>query len=90
MIPVMDQLIGMVEEKPFECVGSREEVNTAISMTIAAMEQEGKPLPRLFMHYRTTPLYTEYKEKENPYFTYYEEENLLPEQFAQLVRDNCI
>lgn len=90
MIPVMDQLIGMVEEKPFECVGSREEVNTAISMTIAAMEQEGKPLPRLFMHYKTTPLYTEYKEKENPYFTYYEEENLLPEQFAQLVRDNCI
>ena len=59
-------------------------------MTIAAMEQEGKPLPRLFMHYKTTPLYTEYKGKENPYFTYYEEENLLPEQFAQLVRDNCI
>ena len=31
MVPIMDQLIGMVEEKPFECVGSREEVNTAIS-----------------------------------------------------------
>ncbi|MCM1162202.1 MAG: hypothetical protein NC412_13400 [Roseburia sp.] len=90
MIPIMEQLIGMVEEKPFECVGSREEVNTAISMTIAAMEQEKKPLPRLLAHYKETPLYTEYKEKENPYFTYYEEENLLPEQFAKLIRDNCL
>lgn len=90
MIPIMDQLIGMVEEKPFECVGSREEVNTAISMTIAAMEQEKRPLSRLLAHYKETPLYKEYKEKENSYFTYYEEENLLPERFAQLVRDNCL
>ena len=90
MIPIMDQLIGMVEEKPFECVGSREEVNTAISMTIVAKEREGKPLSKLLNHYKETPFYAAYKEKENPYFTYYNEENLLPDQFAQLVKDNCL
>lgn len=90
MISVMDQLIGIVEEKPFECVGSREEVNTAISMTISQMEKEGKELPKLLAHYKETPFYREYKEKENPYLSYYEEENLLPEQFAQLVRANCV
>lgn len=90
MIPIMEQLIGMVEEKPFECVGSREEVNTAISMSIHTMEQEGKKLPMLFAHYKTTSFYEEYKEKENPYLSYYEKENLLPEEFVGLVKENCL
>lgn len=43
----LDQLTGVVEEKPFECVGSRDEVNTAVCMTIARMEQEGRKASRI-------------------------------------------
>lgn len=90
MIPIMNQLIGAVEEKPFECVGSREEVNAAITMTISALEKENNRLPKLLAYYRQTPFYREYKEKENVYFSYYEEKNLLPEHFARLVKENCL
>lgn len=89
MIPVMEQLIGVVDEKPFECVGSREEVNTAICMTIADLERKGEELPVLFRHYRTLPQYEVYSHRENVFFTAYEEENLLPEKFAELIRINC-
>lgn len=89
MIPVMEQLIGVVDEKPFECVGSRDEVNTAICMTIADLEGRGEELPVLLRHYRTLPQYEEYSRRDNLFFTGYDEENLLPEKYAELVRENC-
>lgn len=89
MIPVMEQLVGVVEEKPFECVGSRDEVNTAICMTIGQYEKRGEELPVLLKHYKTLKQYEEYRNRKNEFFTGYEEENLLPEKFATLVRENC-
>ncbi len=89
MIPVMEQLVGVGDEKPFECVGSRSEVNTAICMTIKDMLKDGGNLPVLFRHYMELPQYKEYSLKENKFFTGYDEENLLPEKFAELVKKNC-
>ncbi len=42
MQPIMEQLVGIQEEKPFECVGSRDEINTALVMTIDRLEKMGK------------------------------------------------
>lgn len=89
MIPVMEQLVGVSEEKPFECVGSRDEVNTAICMTISRYESSGLKLPVLYEHYKTLPMYAEYKVKANNYFTMYDSENLLPERFEEIVRRSC-
>lgn len=89
MIPVMEQLTGAVEEKPFECVGSRDEVNTAICMTIKQYEENGEKLPVLFEHYKKSEQYQEFSRKENRFFTGYDEDNLLPEKFVELVRKNC-
>lgn len=89
MIPVMEQLVGVVEEKPFECVGSRDEVNMAICLTIRQMEVDGMDLPVLFRHYKTLPQYNEYSRRKNSFFTEYDEQNLLPERFAALVKKNC-
>ncbi len=89
MIPVFEQLIGVVDEKPFECVGSRDEVNTAVCMTIADFCGRNEELPVLFAHYRKLPQYEEYSHRENTFFTGYEEENLLPKRFALLVKENC-
>lgn len=89
MISVMEQLTGVVEEKPFECVGSRDEVNTAICMTIRQLEEAGEELPVLLEHYKKSEQYAEFSGKENHFFTEYDKDNLLPEKFAELVRKNC-
>lgn len=89
MIPVMEQLVGVSEEKPFECVGSRDEVNTAICMTIRQYESKGLKLPVLYEYYKKLPMYNEYKNKANNYFTMYDSENLLPDKFEMIVRRNC-
>lgn len=84
--PIFDQLIGLTPEKPFECVGSRDEVNMAAVQTVGALKSEGKPLPKLLTYYVTTPLYERYQAMPNVYETYYDHENLLPPEFSALMR----
>ena len=90
LLPVMDQLIGIREEKPFECVGSRSEINTAITLAIEKLTKEGRSLPKLFVYYKTTALYGQYKEMGDTYSGYFDSENLLPEKFEKLVRSACV
>lgn len=87
LIHTMEQLIGYQSEKPFECVGSRAEVNTAICMKIAALTKEHKPLPLLLRHYQTLPQYEMYRNQENPYTHYFNQENLIPDVFLPLVKE---
>lgn len=87
LISTMEQLIGYQSEKPFECVGSRAEVNTAICMKIAALEKMKQPLPLLLKHYRTLPQYESYHKQKNPYEHYFNRENLIPELFLPLVKE---
>lgn len=75
-----DQLIGLSQEKPFECVGSRDEINAAITLTIRDYPKE-KELPFLFSHYKELGLYEKNLPVCESYFQYYDHENLLPEQF---------
>ena len=46
------ELIGKGENKPFDCVGTFEEVNFAISKTILNLEKENKNLPYLLEYYK--------------------------------------
>lgn len=85
MRDTLDKLIGRVEEKPFECVGSRDEVNTAICMTIRKCSKDKETRLKLLEYYMTTPLYNEYIDKENAYFDKFNKENLLPKKFEELV-----
>ena len=86
----LEQLVGLHEEKPFECVGSRDEINTAIVQTIDRMEAKGRRLPALLAYYKTTGLYQRYKAAGNLYSSYYDEENLVPARWASLVKDSCV
>lgn len=82
LIPVLDQLIGNeTDEKPFECVGSREEVNFAICEAI----KKNESLPLLFEYYKNTPLYKSYILRENPYPKFYDRQNLLPAGYRDIV-----
>ena len=82
LIPTLNQLIGHKNnEKPFECVGSRDEVNFAICEAIKKNEN----LPKLFEHYKSTPLYKEYSSRENPYPRFYDRENLIPKGYLDIL-----
>ena len=86
------KLTGMEKEKPFECVGSRDEVNAAISLTIDRMmgqEKDLKKLPGLFRYYVLNGLYRQNDPASGRFFRYFDEENLLPERYLELVRREC-
>ncbi|MDR0950361.1 MAG: hypothetical protein LBM13_01800 [Candidatus Ancillula sp.] len=46
-----DKLCGIEKNKPFECVGSRDEVNLSIQQTIMHLIEMKKDLPFLLRHY---------------------------------------
>ena len=89
MQPTLEQLVGIQEEKPFECVGSRDEINTAIVMTIDNLEISGKELPYLLKYYKTTGLYEAYKAKGDQFSSYFDKQNLVPTPWEKLVEKNC-
>lgn len=86
LVDTMEKLIGYQAEKPFECVGSRDEINVAICMKIKQMQEAKEAMPCLFQHYMTLPQYTQYKDKGNPYVQCFNEENLIPETFLPYVK----
>ena len=89
LLPVFQKLIGIVPEKPFECVGSRGEINTALCETV----RRRADLPALLAYYIGTPLYAQYKDAENVYAGYFDSAHLLPAEFEVLLRtemERCI
>lgn len=46
------ELIGNKDTKPFDCVGTFEEVNFAVSKVITDLEQKHQTLPYLLQYYR--------------------------------------
>lgn len=62
LIPLLRQLCGLDDNKPFECVGTIEEVNTAMRIALHEYETKDKPLPVLLDYYKkaagnTTPAF---------------------------------
>lgn len=84
-----EKLTGIQEEKPFECVGSRDEVNAAVCLTIERMEAAGEPLPALLSWYRSHPVYERSFPMRHAYDRYYDPSHLLPEPFLRLLTDEC-
>lgn len=85
MKELFEQLTGILDDKPFECVGTRDEVNIAVCMSIRHHEQNQKPLPLLYAYYKTTKYYEVYKDKTVNMLSF-NEENHLPEQYKELVK----
>ncbi|SJZ84919.1 hypothetical protein [Anaerorhabdus furcosa] len=51
LYPILMELCGLSENKPFECVGTREEVVAAISLGIEKRVKQNKPLGILYQKY---------------------------------------
>lgn len=72
------ELTGNADNKPFECVGTYEEVNSAISRCISKSDE----LPYLLQYYKDN-----YELVEDMVFTY-NEENFLDEEFIKILKEN--
>lgn len=78
----LNQLIGLdTDEKPFECVGSRDEVNFALCEAI----KHNETLPYLYEYYKGTPLYESYSKRTNPYNSHYDKQHLLPAGYRDIL-----
>ena len=78
------ELAGYGETKPFECVGTYEEVNFAISKTIKILEEKNEELPFLLKYYKNN--YKLYNFQNN-ITKLYNEENNLPSKLNDLLRN---
>lgn len=81
---LFEELTGIVDNKPFECVGTRDEVNLAVMMAIRRFEKDGVSLPKLYQYYLTTSYADVYRNKEIDMMEY-QKENLVPAQYEALL-----
>lgn len=77
------ELCGYGKNKPFECVGTYEEINFAISKTIVNLEKENKELPYLLSYYKE---HYGVKEINNELIKQYNEYNNVPREFASILK----
>lgn len=89
LMDLFKQLSGLVDDKPFECVGTRDEVNIAVCMSIENHKHANKEIPYLYKQYMQSNLYKAYANKKVD-MLYFNEENLLPECYKKVVKDRLV
>lgn len=88
LIKDFDRLIGLEKEKPFECVGSVDEINTAIQMKIDEYRLNNIGLPLLYRHYVEKGLDKTSYNKEH-FLKHFNESNNVPNDFIKIIKE-CI
>ena len=86
MQDLFEQLTGILDDKPFECVGTREEVNVAIAMSIRHHEASGTPLPKLYEYYKGTSYFESFRNRTLDY-QMWNRENQVPAEYAELIHE---
>ena len=84
MLDLFKELTGIVDNKPFECVGTRDEVNQAVMMAISRFEKDGLALPVLYKYYLSSSYADVYRNKPVNLMEY-QKENLVPAQYETLL-----
>ncbi len=59
--PLLDQLCGIADSKPLECVGTTEEVNVALQTAVKQYLKNGYSLPPLLEYYHSSTVYSDYR-----------------------------
>ncbi len=80
-----DKLCGILPEKPFECVGSRDEVNASIIEVIRIYDNKGIELPLLLSHYKAAKPVA--SDDFKPIVNAYSNEHGLNEYFENIIKD---
>ena len=85
LIPTLEELIGIKPEKPFECVGSCDEVNAALQELLRQHESTTAVLPELLEFYKRLDLVNQHD--ISMICASYDENNYVPERFVQAIRN---
>lgn len=83
---LLKELCGASKNKPFECVGTREEVQVAIQMGIEKREKAGTEVPLLYKRYKTWNLLKEEVDIED-YRQEWNSENNIPEDYRKMIKE---
>lgn len=85
LMPVLDQLTGIADEKPFDCVGTIGEVNLALCETIRQYGND--PLPMLLACYRETGLFERYRELSfNKFLNNMSDNHFIPGRLLKILK----
>lgn len=88
LLPYLEQLTGLAEEKPFECVGTLEEVNAALHASIETRDDHHLPL--LLDFYRKSPFFKGKSEGTKRFGQCsFAEDHHLPPLFQTILKDAC-
>ena len=78
------ELIGVLPNKPFECVGSRDEVLSALSFVTNKMISNGKKLPFLLDYFNS--LNISHTKDIRIYMDFYDTVNHIPEYYENKLK----
>jgi len=80
-----EQLTGIVNIKPFECVGTVNEVNIAINMLIKQISPDEMPL--LLKYYQTLAYFSQYEQLElRSFLRCFEKEHFLENEYVNILK----
>lgn len=83
---IFDGLVGFSPVKPFECVGTQEEIRFALSLAAENYKREGIELPVLLKYY-SEKVDTESIAADNYLLKEFENENHIPQEFITAVKE---
>lgn len=87
-----DKLLGILPEKPFECVGSRGEVNAALFETLRQYESRNDTLPYLLAYYkhRLKARSIGLDHDIDYYLNHFDENNSIPDPFYNILKNKLL
>ena len=83
-----EKLTGIQKNKPFECVGSRDEVNAALILAIRRIRENGEEMPRLYRQYLGTSQFAAYSTQPFEYQEHFDHNHLIPAQYLAALNDS--
>ncbi len=84
LLEIYRKLIGVLPDKPFECVGSRDEVLTASFVTLKRLKSNGEAIPCL-LDYLDKEVNLSHSSMED-YISFYDTSNHLPPHFSDILQ----
>jgi UDP-N-acetyl-alpha-D-muramoyl-L-alanyl-L-glutamate epimerase len=84
LLPVFRELIGTSETKPFDCIGTIDDVNSAVAEMIRQLD--GKELPLLLQYYRDNPVTGNTSASFSQHLNGFNGLHFLPTKFKEILK----
>ena len=83
-----NKLIGVLEEKPFECIGTKDEVNAAMSIIINKEEYNTDNMPCLIKYYKEECKEKHFNDEEiNKIIYNFDDNNNVPRETIKKIKN---